>query len=104
MKKVAVGRLSAASAALTSKSIVEKKWIPQNIVNKIFRSFPKGTAPGPTGTRGTHILNEIQVHHQTDALEILTAFVNHMPLGKSPLTPSHTLPGHSLLGYLSTTN
>ena len=92
VQMVADGRLSAASAALISESIaepteenlkklqekhpsqeipdhiplpddVEPMWIPQYVVYKNLRSFPKGTAPGPTGTRASHILNAIQVHH-----------------------------------------
>ena len=77
---------------------VEPIWIPQHVVYKNLRSFPKGTAPGPAGTRATHILNAIQVHHQTDALEILTAFVNHMASGKVPPDIQPYLAGAFLIG------
>ena len=121
------GRLSAASAALISESIaepteenlkkllekhpsqaspediplpdaVEPIWIPKNIVYKNLRSFPKGSAPGPTGTRASHILNAVQIHNQTDALEVLTAFVNHISSGKVPSEIQPFLAGAFLIG------
>ena len=46
--------------------------IDAKLVLQKLRSFPKGSAAGPTGTRASHILHAIQVKNPTSALETLT--------------------------------
>ena len=104
------GRLSAACASLLSDALSEaneenlakllEKHPPQDIptdapspngleqlkvspdiVLKMLRAFPKGSAAGPSGTTATHILHAVQVNNQTLALDILTDFVNFLASG-----------------------
>jgi len=96
LQMVADGRLSAACASLLSDALsepneenlrklldkhplqdipenipspagLEQIKIPSTLVLKMLRSFPKGSAPGPTGTRASHILHAVQVLNQTSS-------------------------------------
>ena len=62
------------------------------------RSFPKGSAAGPTGTRASHILHAIQVKNPTSALETLTDFINHLSSGLVPAKIQPFLAGAYLIG------
>ena len=55
---------------------LEQLKVSPQIVLKMLRAFPKGSAAGPTGSSATHILHAVQVNNQTLALDILTDFVN----------------------------
>jgi len=124
---VADGRLSAASASLLSDALsdpseenlakLQEKHpaqdVPVNIpppsntpqakidaklVLQKLRSFPKGSAAGPTGTRASHILHAIQVKNPTSALETLTDFINHLSSGLVPSEVQPFLAGAYLIG------
>ena len=62
------------------------------------RSFPKGSAPGPSGTRASHLLHAIQINNQTPALDVLTDFVNHLSAGLVPLEVQPFLAEVHLIG------
>ena len=63
----------------------QQVYVDSDLVLKKLRSFPKGSAPGPSGTRASHLLHAIQINNQTPALDVLTDFVNHLSAGLVPL-------------------
>ena len=127
LQMVADGRLSAACASLLSDALSEaneenlakllEKHPPQDIptdapspngleqhkvspdiVLKMLRAFPKGSAAGPSGTTATHILHAVQVNNQTLALDILTDFVNFLASGLGLPEAQPFLAGAYLIG------
>ena len=60
--------------------------------------FPKGSAPGPTGTRASHIIHAVQLLNQTSALDTLTDFLNHLASGLVPQEVQPFLAGAYLIG------
>ena len=64
----------------------------------MLRSFPKGSSPGPTGTRASHILHAVQVLNQTSSLDTLTDFMNHLASGLVPKDVQPFLAGAYLIG------
>ena len=77
---------------------LEQIKIQPNLVLKMLRSFPKGSAPGPTGTRASHILHAVQVLNQTLALDTVTDFLNHLASGLVPQEVQPFLAGAYLIG------
>ena len=127
IQMVVDGRLSAACASLISDALSEtneenlakllEKHPPQDIpedapspngleqlkvspqiILKMLRAFPKGSAAGPTGSSATHILHAVQVNNQTLALDILTDFVNLLASGLAPPEVQPFLAGAYLIG------
>ena len=66
---------------------LEQLRVSIDIVLKMLRAFPKGSAAGPSGSTATHILHAVQVNNQNLPLDILSDFVNFLASGLAlPLT------------------
>ena len=58
--------------------------ISVDIVLKMLRSFPRGSAPGPTGRRAQHILEALTPANKTALLEQLAAVTRILSSGQAP--------------------
>ena len=58
--------------------------IAVRLVYKMLRTFPRGSAPGPTGLRPQHILDALTPADKTALLEQLTAVVRMLATGQAP--------------------
>eukprot|EP00973_Karenia_brevis_P025856 3567929-Karenia_brevis.AAC.1 len=58
--------------------------IDADLVLKCLRSFPTGTAPGPTGMRIQHLLDALSPGYKSTLLEQLAALVTLLARGAAP--------------------
>ena len=63
----------------------------------MLKSFPWGSAAGPTGLRAQHLLNAVSSAHADEAIEQLTAICNLLARGEAPSFLAAYLGGASLL-------
>ena len=54
------------------------------LVNKMVKSFTRGTAPGPSGLRAQHLRDAIRSTHGDEALVQLTPLCNLLARGDAP--------------------
>ncbi len=69
-------------------------------VLKAVKSFPKGSAPGPSGLRPSHLLEAVccpSPDRANQLLQTLTKFVNLLTAGRTPLSITPHLCGATLL-------
>ncbi len=71
--------------------------IPADLVLKMMRNCPKGTAPGPTSLRDQHLLDALTLANKTSCLEQLTALVQLLSRGDAPSEPAPHLAGANLM-------
>ena len=72
---------------------------PEEVVSAL-KSFPTGSAPGPSGLRANHLKQAVfcsSPHHAHITLQSLTSFVNLLCAGKAPQVIVPHLCGASLL-------
>ena len=74
--------------------------INESIILKAVRSFPNGSAPGPSGLRPSHLREAIECpssDRNSKLLSALSAFINFLAAGQSPLSIMPYLCGATLL-------
>ena len=67
------------------------------LVKKMLKSFPRGTAPGPTGLRAQHLMDAVRSAHGDEAMEQLTCLSNLLARGDAPEFLKQYLAGASLM-------
>ena len=77
---------------------VTQEKVDSKLVLKKLRSFPKGSAAGPTGTRASHLLHAIQVNNPSSPLDTRTDFINHLASGSVPSDVQPFLAGAYVIG------
>ena len=53
------------------------------LIKKIIKSFPRGSAPGPSGLRAQHLKDAVRSAHGDEALEQLTSICNLLARGEA---------------------
>ena len=72
--------------------------IPDQIVEKMIKSFRRGTAPGPSALRPQHLQDGLRSSHGDELLAHLTGLVNLCATGNAPQELRPFLAGASLIG------
>ena len=73
--------------------------IPDYVVLKSIKSFPNGTAPGPSGLRASYFKEVVQCPSPNKSAHVLQAIVNLIAAGKAPTTVVPHLCGANLLAF-----
>ena len=68
-----------------------------SLIKKMLKSFPRGTAPGPTGLRAQHLMDAVRSAHGDEAIEQITSFTNLLARGDAPEFIAQYLAGASLM-------
>ena len=67
------------------------------LVNKMLKTFSRGTAPGPTGLRAQHLKDAVRSPHGDEALEQITTLCKLLARGDAPELLAQHIAGASLL-------
>ena len=67
------------------------------LINKMVKSFTRGTAPGPSGLRAQHLRDAVRSTHGDEALVQLTSLCNLLARGDAPESFAQHLAGASLM-------
>ena len=85
----AQGRTPASSLALPPD-------LPPELVARMLRSFPAGTAPGPSGFRAQHLLDALAPAYRTTVIEQLAGVTSLLARGAAPQVLAPHLAGAKL--------
>ena len=89
-----------ASASLPPGPVPPSVSVSESTVRKVVRSFPNGSAPGPSGLRPSHLREAVgcpSPDQSNQLLAALTRFVNCLASGRTPTTITPHLCGATLL-------
>ena len=70
------------------------------LVFKMLQSFPKGTSPGPTGVRASHLVEACTLANKAVVLEQLNSVVSLLSVGQAPRELAPFLAGARLLASI----